>query len=101
MNISISNASLPNSMLLLGKNSKLLVSAAKTAMAKAGKPVAIGASVLATTLGADQFINRTKTNPMKASGHWEYRPPMDGSDYPKNVWVEDPPRPFYGSGGDE
>lgn len=64
--------------------------------------IILSAGSLAASLTATDFLNKTKVsdaNKLYTSGHWVDRPPMDGSDYPHQVWVEDPPSTYiYGSG---
>lgn len=52
-----------------------------------------------TALTGAEFLNKTAKEKQYADGgHWEDRPPMDSSDYPHQVWVEDPKPYIYGSG---
>ena len=46
-------------------------------------------SGLAALLPAKDFLNKTKTDKLELSGHWETHQPIDSSDYYYQRWVKE------------
>ena len=51
-------------------------------------------SGLAALLPAKDFLNKTKTDKLELSGHWETHQPIDSSDYYYQRWVKDEPQEY-------